>query len=319
MASVAFVITVYNKELYLKKVIEALANQIGNFDKEYIFVNDNSTDSSLEIINANKHKLPGHCKVITNKQNEGPSKSVNHGINEASGDFIKFVDGDDLILPNATQALLNAALKNDADVAFGNLETYDPYNKINITKYISPPSPTLEQVIVDPLQRVIRGNFKGISSIANSRGMASQKALTKINGADEKVFVQDYSIALRLAVLAKFVFAAQTIALTASDISVNHISHNSIQEMYDVILSLYNFSNEYPVLAAKNAVLILSRTRKVMAKIARLHHYKWLTKYLSYILSKSLINVSYKKLMNEFELSLKWLDEHFTDKIRRVK
>lgn len=319
MASVTFVITVYNKELYLEKVIEALANQVGNFDKEYIFVNDNSTDASLKIINANKHKLPGHCKIITNKKNEGPSKSINQGIKEASGDFIKFVDGDDLILPNATDALLKAVLKHGADVAFGNLETYDPYHEVNITKYTSLPSTALGRIISEPLQKVIKGNFKGISSIANSRGMASQKALRKIYGADEKVFVQDYSIALRLATIAKFVFVPQTIALTASDISANHISHTSIQEMYDVILSLHNFSNEYPSLAGKNAVIILLRTRKVMAKIAKLYHYKWLTKYLSYILSKSFIKVSYKKLINESELSLKWLDEHFANKVRRVK
>ena len=41
---------VFNKAKYLKTVIKSLRLQTGNFDKEYIFVNDGSTDNSLEIL-----------------------------------------------------------------------------------------------------------------------------------------------------------------------------------------------------------------------------------------------------------------------------
>ena len=50
MSSVSFVVPVFNKAKYLKTVINSLRLQTGNFDKEYIFVNDGSTDNSLEIL-----------------------------------------------------------------------------------------------------------------------------------------------------------------------------------------------------------------------------------------------------------------------------
>ena len=50
MASVSFVIPVYNKARYLKFVLNSLANQNGEFDREFIFINDGSTDGSLEIL-----------------------------------------------------------------------------------------------------------------------------------------------------------------------------------------------------------------------------------------------------------------------------
>ena len=50
LTSVSFVIPVFNKAKYLKTVIKSLRQQTGNFDKEYIFINDGSTDNSLEIL-----------------------------------------------------------------------------------------------------------------------------------------------------------------------------------------------------------------------------------------------------------------------------
>ena len=46
MSSVSFVVPVFNKSLYLKPVINSLKSQKGDFDKEYIFIDDGSTDDS---------------------------------------------------------------------------------------------------------------------------------------------------------------------------------------------------------------------------------------------------------------------------------
>ena len=50
MSSVTFVITVYNKSLFLKTAIKSIIKQTGSFKKEFIFINDGSTDNSLEEI-----------------------------------------------------------------------------------------------------------------------------------------------------------------------------------------------------------------------------------------------------------------------------
>ena len=50
MSSVSFIIPVFNKSSFLKLVINSLKNQLGNFKREFIFIDDGSTDNSLEII-----------------------------------------------------------------------------------------------------------------------------------------------------------------------------------------------------------------------------------------------------------------------------
>ena len=59
MTSVSFIITVYNKSKYLKAVINSIRNQSGNFEKEYIFINDGSTDDSADILQNNQSKKYG--------------------------------------------------------------------------------------------------------------------------------------------------------------------------------------------------------------------------------------------------------------------
>ena len=66
MTSVSFVIPVFNKAKYLKTVIKSLRHQTGNFDKEYIFINDGSTDNSLDILKRERKSLK-NCKIISQK------------------------------------------------------------------------------------------------------------------------------------------------------------------------------------------------------------------------------------------------------------
>ena len=64
--SIFFVIPVFNKSLYLDSVINSVKNQKGNFKKEYIFINDGSTDNSLNILK-DKTKNLRNCKILTQK------------------------------------------------------------------------------------------------------------------------------------------------------------------------------------------------------------------------------------------------------------
>ena len=50
MVKVSFVCPVFNKQKYLKAVIDSIKNQKGEFDREFIFINDGSTDLSLEYL-----------------------------------------------------------------------------------------------------------------------------------------------------------------------------------------------------------------------------------------------------------------------------
>ena len=60
---VSYIITLYNKKNYLSSVVKALAKEGGNHEREYIFVDDGSNDSSLFILNKLKIKLPGKLRL----------------------------------------------------------------------------------------------------------------------------------------------------------------------------------------------------------------------------------------------------------------
>ena len=83
---VSFVLTVYNKEKVLPFVIQALHNQQGLGETEYIFVDDHSSDGSIEAIKETTARLGmKNVKVALHKQRKGPSVRINQGIELAKG------------------------------------------------------------------------------------------------------------------------------------------------------------------------------------------------------------------------------------------
>lgn len=116
MLKVSFVITVFNKAPYLMQVIQALKQQQGDFEREFIFVNDGSTDASLEILNQSLQEWP-EARIL-NQANAGLVGATNAGIAAARGEFVKFCDGDDVLLPDTTRLMLQAAELSQAPVVF---------------------------------------------------------------------------------------------------------------------------------------------------------------------------------------------------------
>lgn len=137
--SVSIIVAVYNVEKYLEKCLDSLVNQTLK-SIEIIVVNDGSTDGSLSIIKAYQKKYP-NIKIV-NKENGGLSSARNVGIEEATGDFIGFVDADDYVCENMFEALFNSAVENDADVAVCEYYRYDESNNdcINPTLKIDAPN-----------------------------------------------------------------------------------------------------------------------------------------------------------------------------------
>ena len=86
MSSVSFVVPVFNKSSYLKHVVNSISSQKGDFDKEYIFIDDGSTDDSLKILKKETRKLK-NCKIISQK-NKGSANATNVGINLAKMEYI---------------------------------------------------------------------------------------------------------------------------------------------------------------------------------------------------------------------------------------
>lgn len=109
MSKISLIIPVYNVEDYLKRCLDSVFEQ--SADVEVIVINDGSTDNSAAIIEAYRH-YP-HLIVIDQK-NAGISVARNVGIDAARGEYVLFLDSDDMLLPNALSELSHYL--QDADV-----------------------------------------------------------------------------------------------------------------------------------------------------------------------------------------------------------
>ena len=109
---ISVIVPVYNVEEYLEECLESIRQQTFT-DIEVILVNDGSTDGSRQICERYCEK-DNRFKLI-NQENQGQSVARNHGVKESVGQFIMFVDSDDVINTNVLEVLL-PYMKKDVDI-----------------------------------------------------------------------------------------------------------------------------------------------------------------------------------------------------------
>lgn len=128
---VSVIIPVYNVEEYLRECLDSVINQTLK-EIEIICVNDGSTDGSLAILNEYANK-DSRIKILS-KSNSGYGNTMNVGINAASGEFINFLESDDLIEQTMFEELYNIAHKNKLDII--KADYYEYYGETNQLKSI---------------------------------------------------------------------------------------------------------------------------------------------------------------------------------------
>ena len=107
-------VAVYNIEPYLERAVDSILNQTYR-NLEILLVDDGATDNSGAICDAYARKDP-RVRVIHQK-NGGLDAARNTGIEQATGTYIAFVDGDDWIDPSMYEHMLSAIREQDADLA----------------------------------------------------------------------------------------------------------------------------------------------------------------------------------------------------------
>lgn len=107
------IVPVYNKKEYVARTIESICKQSYR-NLEIILVNDGSTDGS-EVVCMQKAAHDQRIKYIT-QENAGPSAARNHGLNVATGDYITFLDADDILIESAVESMMGCIQKYQADI-----------------------------------------------------------------------------------------------------------------------------------------------------------------------------------------------------------
>src|SRR6266850_864483 len=111
---VSILIPVYNAEAFVAEAIQSALDQTWPA-KEIIAVDDGSTDRSAEVLKSFAPRI----RTIE-QENRGASAARNRALSEAQGEFIQFLDADDLLAPDKIEIQINRLSEEDPHcVAFG--------------------------------------------------------------------------------------------------------------------------------------------------------------------------------------------------------
>ncbi len=262
MTAVSYVITVFNKEEYLPEVIRSLEAQVDIDEREYIFIDDGSTDNSVQVIKDCTENLDAKT-IIIEQENLGASWGTNAGVEAASHEWIKLCDGDDLLTPDSSRWLIEACETLKVDHAWGHSAYFewqgeeDPLSR-------EAPHPKME-VMEDGLKFFIRNNP------ANSTCMLFKKSFyQKAGGCDPRLVSPDQMLFLRL-------FAQGPGARVHGDVGLlphaapDRLSAQRGRSRYESVLAMYflltqrtDISDEHVDYAYKRAI---SRAERFHRKV----------------------------------------------------
>jgi glycosyltransferase involved in cell wall biosynthesis len=117
VSKLSIIVPVYNEERSLESVMDVLFSNPYPVECEWIFVNDASTDSSLDILKRLQSKYS--FRLIEQPVNQGKGAAIRRGIDEATGDITMIQDADFEYDPREVPSLLEPLLNNRADVVYG--------------------------------------------------------------------------------------------------------------------------------------------------------------------------------------------------------
>lgn len=136
---VSIIIPTYNVEQYIYDALNSIANQTFNGEIEVIVVDDCSTDQTIKIVQKFNHNGKFHLKLFKQEKNMRQGTARNRGITEASGKYIFFLDGDDLLHEEAIEKMYKKAEENAYDFVVCDWIYFNPdgqFKYVNIDKFM---------------------------------------------------------------------------------------------------------------------------------------------------------------------------------------
>ncbi|MGW9164784.1 glycosyltransferase family 2 protein [Priestia megaterium] len=129
---VSVIIPTYKRSEFLERAIDSILKQTFS-NIEVVVVDDNNPDSNFRLETETKmSKYINNNKIvyIKNQKNLGGALARNQGIWKASGDYVTFLDDDDIYLPDKINDQIKYMLKNELDMSFTNVRIHNLENKL---------------------------------------------------------------------------------------------------------------------------------------------------------------------------------------------
>ena len=191
MPVISVIIAAFNSERTIQETVESVLNQTFS-DLELIVIDDGSTDSTLEVLS----RIEDPRLKVFSYPNAGVAASRNRGIARASGEYVAFLDHDDLWTPDKLEAQLRALQENpQAGVAYSLVHCIDEAGR-----FLHPGSRITASG--DVYARLLVTDF--LDTVSNP--LIRKEALDQVGGFDESfASADDWDVLLRLA--ARYPFA----------------------------------------------------------------------------------------------------------------
>jgi len=111
---ISIITPVYNSEKFIEETILSVINQ-DYFNFEYIIVDGNSTDNTLQIINKYKDQITH----ILSEPDKGMYDAINKGVKIAKGEILAYINSDDIYFPQTLTSIASVFEKEEFDLCFG--------------------------------------------------------------------------------------------------------------------------------------------------------------------------------------------------------
>lgn len=127
---ISVIVPIYKVEEYLQTCIDSIIKQTYP-NLEIILVDDGSPDRCGEICDA--YATQDSRIIVVHKKNGGLSDARNAGLDISKGEYIAFVDSDDLVHPQFIELLVENAIKTNSDIVICDIVNFDSNESINST------------------------------------------------------------------------------------------------------------------------------------------------------------------------------------------
>lgn len=277
---ISVVLTHFNKGPLLKRTIDSLQPELDEV-LEIIVADDASTDPAWPEYAVTLEQQYPKVKIIHNSNNLGPANRLNQGANAAQGDFIFFMDADDVLAPQRLKDIANQMQQSNSDLFYGNKVKI--YDLDDIKQYPSMQTHTIGQ----PLSYMIQHNIMEMCV------MCSRELWQKSNGCNSSLFIQDESLALQLGAQAQQLLFTETptvfVILDAEETKTkrgdNRLSQNLNQQHHDMFFTIYDFLNDHQ-LTPDQSTMLKKKALSTYWKSLKHRNKSSLTEFLYYALAK---------------------------------
>jgi len=213
---ISVIIPTYNSENFITKTLEKVFSQTYN-NYEVIVSDDGSTDSTVGAVKSFFKEYPSRNKTLLTNKHEGAGAARNKGIENASGDWISFLDSDDLWNDNKLERVVGYILDNEGvDLVCHSLIAVEGLkeNLMSPAKYFNNK--------IDPFLSIYRENSLYTSALTVKKSILYQAGLF-----DNRLpSSQDYDLWLRLGMINKIKMGFIEEPLSLSIIREGSISSN---------------------------------------------------------------------------------------------